>query len=191
MGALDEGERILVPDADAWRSWLEAHHRTSKGVWLVRARAGFTLEAIGYEDAVRQALCFGWIDGPTRSFDERSGGLWFSPRRPNGGWAATNKARLIVLEEQGLMTEAGWKAIAVAKANGSWEVLDGPEAGIEPEAFARALDAAPAARANWDAFPQSIKKLGLSQIALAKREETKSARITKIVADAAQGKRPS
>ncbi|WP_435747907.1 YdeI/OmpD-associated family protein [Microbacterium sp. PMB16] len=80
--------------------------------------------------------------------------------------------------------------IEVAKANGSWAVLDGPEAGIEPDEFAAALDAVPEARANWDRFPKSVKKLGLTHIAMAKRAETRSARIAKIVADATEGKRP-
>ncbi|MGZ0712390.1 YdeI/OmpD-associated family protein (plasmid) [Coraliomargarita sp. W4R53] len=190
MGALDDGERIFATDADYWRAWLEANHATSKGAWLVRARADSEVEVVDYESAIMHALCFGWIDGPMRKFDEGLSGLWFSPRRPTGGWAATNKARLIILEERGLMTAAGWRAIEVAKANGSWQMLDGPEAGIEPEEFTAALDAVPAARANWDAFPRSTKKLGLSLIAMAKRPETVSARITKIVADAAEGKRP-
>jgi uncharacterized protein YdeI (YjbR/CyaY-like superfamily) len=69
-------------------------------------------------------------------------------------------------------------------------VLDGPEAGIEPPEFAAALDAVPAARAAWDAFPASVKKYGLTQIALARRPATATSRIAKIVADAAEGKRP-
>jgi uncharacterized protein YdeI (YjbR/CyaY-like superfamily) len=69
-------------------------------------------------------------------------------------------------------------------------MLDGPEAGIEPAELTAALDAEPAARENWDAFPKSVKKFGLTHIAMAKRPETRSARIAKIVADAAEGKRP-
>ena len=122
-------------------SWLEENHRTSTGAWLVRARPGSDLEVVAYEDAILQALCFGWIDGPVRSFDERTGGLWFAPRRPSSGWAATNKARLILLEERGLMAEAGIRAVEVAKANGSWTVLDNAEALREPDDLAAALDA--------------------------------------------------
>ncbi|MGO2745688.1 YdeI/OmpD-associated family protein [Microbacterium sp.] len=187
MGVLDDGERITVADATAWRAWLEEHHATAVGVWLLNVRgANASME---YDDAVRQALCFGWIDGPTRTFSEGNG-QWFSPRRPSSGWAATNKARLASLEADGLLAPAGIRAIEVAKANGTWEMLDGPEAGIEPEELAAALDASPAARANWDAFPKSVKKLGLTLIATARRAETRSARIEKIVADAAEGKRP-
>ncbi len=190
MGALDDGERVLAPDAATWRSWLEENHRTSTGAWLVRARPGSDVEVVGYEDAILHALCFGWIDGPVRSFDERTGGLWFAPRRPSSGWAATNKARLILLEERGLMAEAGIRAVEVAKANGSWTVLDNAEALREPDDFAAALDADPVARAAWDAFPPSARKFGIGAIDAARRPETRATRIAKIVADAAAGKRP-
>ncbi|WP_102193346.1 YdeI/OmpD-associated family protein [Microbacterium aurantiacum] len=189
MGVLDEGERVSAADAAAWRVWLDENHARAAGVWLLSVR-GSGAVGVGYEDAVRQALCFGWIDGPVRTFDDATVGQWFSPRRASSGWAATNKARLAELEAAGLLAPAGIRAIEVAKANGSWEMLDGPEAGIEPPEFAAALDADPAARATWDAFPKSVKKLGLTLIATAKRPETRSARIAKIVADAAEGKRP-
>jgi uncharacterized protein YdeI (YjbR/CyaY-like superfamily) len=190
MGALDEGERVAAADAAAWRAWLHDNHARSSGVWLLRARPGSAEVFVGYEDAVLHALCFGWVDGPVRSFDEMTGGQWFAPRRASSGWAATNKARIALLEAQGLLEEAGIRAIEVAKANGSWSVLDGPEAGIEPADLTAALDAAPAARAGWDAFPPSARKVGLTQIAMAKRTETRAARIARIVTDAAEGKRP-
>ena len=104
--------------------------------------------------------------------------------------AALRGLTVVLLEKAGLMAPAGIRAIEIAKANGTWEMLDGPEAGIEPDEFAAALDAAPIARANWDAFPKSVKKFALTQIATAKRPQTRSARIAKIVADAAEGKRP-
>lgn len=190
MGALDDGEKIQAADASAWRAWLEAHHRTSKGAWLLRARPGSGLVFVEYEDAIRKALCFGWIDGPVRTFDERLGGLWFAPRRPSSGWAATNKARVAELEAQGLLTEAGIAAIERAKQNGSWTVLDNAEAMREPDDLAAALDAVPAARTAWDAFPPSTRKLGISTVDAARRPETRASRIAKLVNDAAVGKRP-
>lgn len=188
MGALDDGERITAADAAIWRSWLEQNHERPAGVWLLSVRG--TATGVGYDDAVRQALCFGWIDGPVRTFDDTTVGQWFSPRRPGSGWAATNKARIAELEAAGLLAPAGIRALEVAKANGSWAMLDGPEAGIEPAELTAALDASPAARATWDAFPRSIRKFALTQIATAKRPETRASRIAKIVADAAEGKRP-
>ncbi len=189
MGALDDGERITAADAAAWRAWLEEHHGRDAGVWLLSVR-GRRADGVGYDDAVRQALCFGWIDGPVRTFDDTTVGQWFSPRRRGSGWAATNKARLVELEAAGLLAPAGIRVLEAAKADGSWTVLDGPEAGIEPPDLTEALDAVPAARAHWDAFPPSARKFGLTHIAMAKRAETRAARIAKIVADAAEGKRP-
>ncbi len=153
MGALDDGERVVAADAAIWRSWLAENHATSTGAWLVRPRPGSGLELIGYEDAILQALCFGWIDGPVRSFDEQTGGLWFAPRRPSSGWAATNKARLQLLERDGLMADAGIRAVALAKANGSWTILDNAEALREPDDLAAALDAAPDARDEVGCLP--------------------------------------
>ena len=190
MGALDDGERVVAPDAATWRAWLEANHARTTGVWLVRGRPGYADRHVAYEDAIRHALCFGWIDGPVRTFDEETGGLWFSPRRPSSGWAATNKARLVELERDGLLAEAGRRAIEVAKANGSWTVLDNAEALREPDDLAAALDAVPAARTAWGAFPKSTRKLGITHVDTARRPETRAARIAKIVADAAQGVRP-
>ena len=190
MGVHDDAERLRFRDGSEWRAWLAENHATSTGVWVLRARAGVDVELINYLDIVLQALCFGWIDGTVKPLDDETNGQWCAPRRPTGNWAATNKARVIELEASGQMTDAGRRAIEVAKANGSWTVLDGPEAGIEPPEFSAALDAVPAARAAWDAFPPSAKKFGLTQIAMAKRPETRAARIAKIVTDAEAGKRP-
>jgi len=188
MGALDDGERISAADAATWRAWLEQNHERTAGVWLLSVRGRST--GVGYDDAVRQALCFGWIDGPVRTFDDATVGQWFSPRRRGSGWAATNKARIAELEATGQMAPAGIRVLEAARADGSWTVLDGPEAGVEPPELTTALDAVPAARANWDAFPPSVKKFGLTHIAMAKRPETRASRIAKIVADAAEGRRP-
>lgn len=189
MSALDDGERLSAEDSASWRRWLEQNHARTGGVWLLHVRRA-AQDGVSYEDAVRQALCFGWIDGPVRTFDDGTVGQWFSPRRRGSGWAATNKARLTELEAAGLLAPAGVRVIEAAKADRSWTLLDGPEAGIEPEDLTAAMDAVPAARRNWDAFPQSAKKLGLTSIATAKRPETRASRIAKIVADAAAGKRP-
>ncbi|MFJ4036633.1 YdeI family protein [Microbacterium sp. NPDC090007] len=191
MGALDDGEKVIAADAAAWAAWLEQNHATSTGAWLVRGRGVDAGRYVDYEDAICEALCVGWIDGPVRVFDDVSSGLWFAPRRPRSGWAATNKARIARLEAEGRLRPAGRRALEVARANGSWGLLDDAEAGIEPKELAAALDAVPAARANWDAFPPSSRKFGLTQIAMAVRPQTRAARIAKIVTDAAENRRPS
>lgn len=190
MGVLDDGEKVAAADLAAWSRWLDENHRTSTGAWLLRGRGADAGRYIGYEDAVCEALCFGWIDGPVRIFDDVSSGLWFAPRRATSGWAATNKARIARLEAAGRLRPAGRLAIDVARANGSWAMLDGPEAGVEPPDLTSALAAVPAARANWDLFPPSSRKFGLTQIATAVRPETRAKRIAKIVSDAAENRRP-
>jgi uncharacterized protein YdeI (YjbR/CyaY-like superfamily) len=190
MGALDDGERVTAVDAAAWRAWLAEHHATSRGAWLLQPRAGNHDPSVGYEDAVRQALCFGWIDGPKKALDDRVVGQWFSPRRPGSGWAATNKVRLAELEAAGLIEDAGRRVVEVAKANGSWTVLDNSEALVEPPDLARALDATPEARAAWDSFPPSARKTGIAAVDTARRPATRVARIVALVAAAAQGRRP-
>ena len=89
-----------------------------------------------------------------------------------------------------MLAGAGIRVLGTAKANGSWTLRDGPEAGSEPPELTAALDAMPAARTNWDAFPKSVKKFGPTHIAMAKRAEPRDVRVAKIVADAAEGKRP-
>jgi uncharacterized protein YdeI (YjbR/CyaY-like superfamily) len=190
VGALDDGERVIAADAAEWREWLTRHAATSTGAWLVRPRRGADLTLVSYEDAICQALCFGWVDGPVRVFDESTNGLWFAPRRATSGWAATNKARVARLEAAGLLEPAGIRAIEIAKANGSWTLLDNAEALREPADLAAGLDAVPGARAAWDAFPPSTRKLGITQVDTARRAETRAARVAKIVSDAAAGRRP-
>ena len=117
--------------------------------------------------------------------------LWFAPRSPSSAWAATNKARVAKLEAEGRMRPEGRRLIDLARANGMWTVLDGAEAGVEPPELTAALDAEPAARREWDSWTPGVRKVALTAIALAKRPQTRTARIARIVADAAVGKRPA
>lgn len=153
-------------------------------------RKGSGREPLDYDETVREALCWGWIDGHSRVFDEARRGLWFTRRGRNSPWAASNKARIADLVESGRMQPAGQAVVDDAKARGLWSIFDDAEAGIESPELAAALDADPVARANWNAFPLSARKQGLGQIALAKRPETKSRRIATIVEQAARNIRP-
>src|SRR6187455_3208682 len=111
----------------AWRAWLERRHIKSKGIWLVIAKKHTGLATVSYNDAVEEALCFGWIDTTVYPVDAQFYKQLFTPRKPRSTWAASNKARVLRLIAAGLMTEAGRAAIDVAKRNGSWTSLDGIE----------------------------------------------------------------
>lgn len=180
--------RIAPQGLDEWQHWLKANHDSSTGVWVVLARN--RTEPVSYEDLVREALCWGWIDGLANPLDDKLTMLRFTPRRPESAWAATNKRRVADLIAEGRMQTPGHKLIDDAKASGAWNLLDDAEALIESTELRDALDAVPDARRNWDSFPPSARKFGLSQIAFAKRPETKTRRIAKIVEQAAQNIRP-
>ena len=190
MGTRDDAERLHVETVEEWRDWLETNHDRVGGVWLVSWRRATGKPSVNYEELVIEALIYGWVDGQAKTLDDDRSMQWFTPRRPNSPWAATNKARVERLEEQGRMHPAGRRAIDAAKKNGMWSVLDGPEKLVEPAELTAALDVNPVARANWDAFPASVRKFALSTIAMAKRPETRTARITTIVEKSARGERP-
>ena len=179
---------IHPEDRAAWRAWLEANHASASGVWLVSWRRGQG-PRVEYEEAVEEALCFGWIDSQAGNVDDRRSRQYYAPRKPQSGWAATNKARIERLIAAGLMRPAGVAAIERAKANGSWTLLDDVEAGVIPEDLADALAANPPAAANFEAFPKSAKQAMLAWTAMAKRPATRSQRIAAIVERAAVNER--
>ena len=175
---------------EAWHAWLAEHHADSSGVWLVSWRTHTGRPRVDYEDAVLEALAVGWIDGQAKTIDDERGAQWFAPRRPSSGWARSNRERVARLEADGLMQPAGRSAVEAAKASGMWNVFEDAERLIEPPELANLLDADPAARANWDAFPPSARQMALGWIALAKRPETRQRRISETARQAAAGIRP-
>lgn len=185
-GGTDE---VVAETAAEWAAWLEANHERTVGVWLVTWRAGTGHPVLSYEDAVIESLRYGWIDSrvaPPRAETSRQ---WFSPRRPGSAWAATNKARIERLEAEGRMEPAGRRMIEQAKADGSWTILDGPEALLVPDDLAAAFERHPGSRATWDGFPKSVRKAHLAAIAFAKRPATRAQRVETIVSEAAAGRR--
>ena len=102
-----------------WRKWLEKEHLVSSGVWLVYYKKVTGLRVLSYDEAVEEALCFGWIDSLPGKVDEQRSKLKFTPRKPKSVWSALNKKRVNELIRSDLMKPAGLKAIELAKANGS------------------------------------------------------------------------
>jgi len=189
MSSLDDAPQVHADDRTIWRAWLEANHATSTGAWLVTWRPRSGRAGLDYEAAIEEALCFGWVDSTGGRVDDDRGKLYFAPRKPRSGWAATNKARLERLIAAGRMAPAGLAAIDRAKANGSWDVLDSVERLDVPDDLAAALEAAPPAASNFAAFPPSARKQQLAWIAFARRPETRAARIRQVVEAAARNER--
>ena len=189
MSARDDAPQVHADDPATWRAWLEANHATATGAWLVTWRAHTGRVRLDYEDAIEEALCFGWVDSTAGRVDDERGRLYFAPRRPGSGWAATNKVRVERLIAEGRMAPAGHAAIERAKANGAWELLDGAERLEVPEDLAVALEAHPPAAVNFAAFPPSARKSLLGWIALARRPGTREVRVTRIAEAAARNER--
>ncbi|HEX5335762.1 MAG TPA: YdeI/OmpD-associated family protein [Propionicimonas sp.] len=189
--AMADAERYQPATIADWHDWLAAHHDRGTGVWVVTWRPSSGRTPLSYDELIREALCWGWVDGQASPLDEQRSMLWFTQRKPNSPWAATNKARVADLEREGRLQPAGIAEIERAKANGMWTVYDSVEALEEPAELAAALDATPPARTNWNGFPRSVRKQALASIALAQRPETKAKRIATIVAKAADGIRPA
>ena len=139
MGRLDSLRLLEPPDRDAWGRWLKTHHASSDGVWLAVGKKGNARTSLTYEDAVLEALRFGWIDGTVRRLDADRFKQLFTPRRSGGTWALSNKARVERLLAEGLMEPAGLAAIERARADGSWMLLDDVENLVVPDDLAEAL----------------------------------------------------
>lgn len=177
-------------DLGAWRAWLEHHHGTERGVWVVSWKRTSGHLAVPYAHLVEEAICFGWIDSTVNTLDAQRTMQLMTPRKPRSGWTRLNRQRFADLEEAGRMTDAGRAAADAARANGWWTRFDAVEDLIEPPELSAALDAAPAARTAWDALPPSSRKQLLWTLASAAKPDTRARRIDKIVADAAAGRRP-
>ena len=186
---MDDAVQLHFEMTSEWHDWLVANHTQKQGVWLVGWKARTGRPAIPYEEAVQEALCFGWVDSTYRSLDEARGMLWYSPRRKGSLWAASNKARVKKLEAEGRMADAGRAVIEVARADGSWAILEPVEALIVPDDLAAALDARTGARERWEDFAPTAKRSFLLWIATAKREDTRARRVGESADLVAQGKR--
>ena len=177
--------RVHAVTRGEWRAWLAEHHQSARSVWLVMWKKHTGKPAVSYDDAVSEALAVGWVDSKGQRLDDDRTMLFFTPRKPGSGWSGPNKVRIAALERDGLMTETGAKLVADARADGSWSLLDDVENLVEPPDLAAALDAEPAARGHWDAFPRSARRALLLWVLTAKRPETRERRITEIATRAA------
>lgn len=183
-------ETIYASDRKAWREWLDKNYLTSLGIWLVYYKVKSAKPSVRYSEAVKEALCFGWIDSKVKSLDEDCYMQIFTPRKPKSVWSKLNKQYVEELLSQGLMTEVGLQKINTAKQDGSWTTLDQIEALIIPIDLKQALKANEAAKRNFEAFSNSSKKNILFWIASAKRAETRSKRIEQTISSAVQNQNP-
>jgi uncharacterized protein YdeI (YjbR/CyaY-like superfamily) len=144
------------------------------------------MPTIHYEEAVDEALCFGWIDSKPNKRDEESYYLLFSKRSPKSNWSKANRERAKGLIKQGLMEKAGLDMIELAKKNGTWTALIDVQNSVIPDDLQQALNKNKKALSNFEAFPPSSKRIILEWILNAKKQETREKRIIETVTLAAK-----
>ena len=186
-----KGEPVLeLADADAWAAWLDEHHDSVRGVWLKIAKKGSGATTVSYEHAVEEALCQGWIDGQSSSYDESFWLQRYTPRGPRSKWSQINCTRVERLTAEGRMRPAGQAAVDAAKADGRWDAAYAPPstATVPPDLQA-ALDQNPAAAEFFATLTGSNRYAVLYRVADAKRPETRARRIEKYVEMLARGEK--
>jgi uncharacterized protein YdeI (YjbR/CyaY-like superfamily) len=174
-----------------WRDWLlKNHYSESSGIWLVFYKKHTGKAGLTYDDAVEEALCFGWIDSIVKKIDDETYKQKFTPRRKKSNWSELNKKRARRMIRQALMAEAGLAKIKEAKTDGRWGKVKFREAPVRiPPELREALKEAGAARENFDNFPTSYQKLLIGWIMSAKTVATRAKRIAEAVELTAKNKR--
>ena len=163
-----------------WREWLIENHQKEEAIWLGYYRTNTQISTIAYTDAVDEALCFGWIDSKLQPLDQQRYLQYFCKRKPTSVWSKVNKTKVEKLIAEGLMTQAGYKTIEIAKQNGSWTLLDDAENLVLPQPLAQALQQAPL-QTYWQNLSRTTQRNLLQWVAIAKKPETKTKRIDQII----------
>lgn len=180
---------LLVVDASAWREWLCRYHADADGVWLRLAKKSRTAPtSLTYDQALDEALCFGWIDGQIRRGDETSYPQRFTPRRARSVWSSRNASIAARLIADGRMHPAGLAEVERAKTDGRWEAAYDGQASMEvPADLVAALASEPKALAMFEILTRQNRYAVLYRINGAKRIETRARRIEQFVAMLARG----
>ena len=180
---------LLVADVAKWRTWLKSHHSKSQGVWLVLAKKGTTLPTtLSYDEALDEAVCFGWIDGRLGSRDRSTFRRRFTPRSAHSPWSQRNVAIAERLRASGRMHRSGEEAVRTAQADGRWSAAYAGQARAEvPEDLADALSASPRAQAMFQTLSGANRYSILYRIGSAKKPDTRASRIEQFVEMLARG----
>lgn len=165
-----------------WRNWLEKNHRSETAVWLIIYHKGSDTESVYYDEAVEEAICFGWIDSIAHKRDEHSKYQFFAQRKPKSNWSKANRERAEKMIAVGLMKPAGQAMIDMAKKTGTWEALVDVQNSVIPDDLQQLLNKKKVALNNFLSFPPSSKRIILEWILNAKKPETRQKRIEETVA---------
>ncbi len=176
---MERADTLYVETRSEWRAWLRKHHLDASGVWLNFYKKASGKDSVPYDDAVEEALCFGWIDGVFHSVDDTRYVRWFSPRRSNAKWSALNLERVRKMITQKKMTAAGLAKLGpgVLESNPAPRPKELPV----PDFFAAALAEHHQALENFNRLGASYRRNYIGWISSAKREETQQRRIAEAI----------
>lgn len=177
----------FFPDAEAFRRWLEEHHDSATEVWVGFYRKGDPRRGLTWEDAVLEALCYGWIDSISQRIDESSRRQRWTPRKPSSIWSEINVAHVERLTAAGRMRPAGLAAFERRREDRTG-VYSHEATGDFTDEEAEALAANPAAQAFWDAATPSYRRMATHWVQSAKRAQTRENRLTTLISDSAAGR---
>jgi len=174
-------EKLIFKNHSEFRKWLETNHDSHEAVWLVFGKGG-KIETLHPDEALKEALCFGWIDGLLKRVDDASYIKRFSHRNKNSQWSNRNKGFVKKLIAEGLMTEFGFEEINRAKKNGKWNMPERkPVAKEDIEKLVSAINDIEPALSNFLKMSESVQKIYTMHYLSAKREDTKERRLQKII----------
>lgn len=175
-------DTLPFSSSQAWEEWLSQNHHLEEGIWLRFYKKSSNIASVTYKEAVDVALCYGWIDGQARSYDEQSYIQKFTPRRKRSIWSKVNRGNVERLITDGRMREPGQKAINAAKADGRWDAAyDSPSTSEMPTDFQAALDANPAAHAFYATLNKANTYAILWRLQTTKTPEARQKRMEQIL----------
>jgi uncharacterized protein YdeI (YjbR/CyaY-like superfamily) len=183
-------EQLMFASREEFRQWLTKNHDTSKGIWLIFGKAG-KIQSVKPDEALEEALCFGWIDGQFKSIDETKYIKKFTPRKKNSQWSEKNRSTAIQLMDRGLMTEYGLAAIEQAKKSNNRDMPKRePVSEEQIAALADAIKNFEPAYSNFMKMSASVKKTYTLHYLAAKSEDTKKKRLQQIIERLNENKKP-
>jgi uncharacterized protein YdeI (YjbR/CyaY-like superfamily) len=173
---------LLFPSQTDWHAWLEDNHNQPQGIWLKHAKKSSGKKSVSYQEALEEALCYGWIDSQKQAYDDDYYLQKFTPRGPRSVWSKINVAKVEELIKTGRMQPAGLAAINLAKQDGRWDAAyDSASTNKIPEDFLAELDKNPKAKEFFGTLNRANVYAFSWRIQTAKKPETRYARIEKFI----------
>jgi uncharacterized protein YdeI (YjbR/CyaY-like superfamily) len=172
-------------NCEQWREWLVKHNDSESEVWLVFNKRQTGRPSIAYDEAVDEALCFGWIDSLIKRLDDDRYARKFTPRKPDSRWSTANRKRYAQVKASGRLTPAGLKR---APTDRSYDA-PGPAPSKVPQYIQQALRSRPAAWNYFQSLAPSYRRMYIGWIDSAKRQETKTRRLQEAMGLLAAGKK--